>query len=262
MAKLHELLAVETDVAGQTKSCLADLKKTFGDKGHHFTKRVVTRTFKDANLSDLRETNLALQTTVGRELVWIGGKMETFLDIGHQVDIGNKQAVADVVLDDGSILLKSMPTTSLLRLAHRLVELQELVTAIPTLDPAKNFAPDPSEGSDIHRAADVLKEHGEKVFDFIVMVPPGDKFPAQVKELMKDKVTSSTLAQEWSGLITVAQKGDMLDRLEDLKRAVKKARARANEVDIEVKQNVIGAAIVAHVFGDVAKSASPAPATS
>lgn len=259
VAKLHELLAVETDVAGQTKACLADLKHTFGSKGHHFAKHVVTRKFRDEKLSDYTEKNLSLQTTVGRELVWIGQKLQTFLDMGHQVDMGNKQAVADVVLDDGTTILKNMPTTSLLRLAHRLVELQELIVAIPTLDPAKNFTADPNEGSDIHRATDVEKEHGEKVFDYIVMVPPTDKFPAQVKELMKDKVTSTTLTQEWSGLLTVAQKGDMLDRVEDMKRAVKKARARANEVEIEVKQNVIGADVLGYVFGDVVKHASPAP---
>ncbi len=258
MAKLHELLAVETDVAGQTKACLADLKKTFADKGHHFTKRVITRTFKDPNLADRTETNLALQTTVGRELVWIGQKLQAFLDIGHQVDSGNNQAKADIVLEDGTSLLKDVPTTSLLRLAHRLTELQELVTAIPTLDPAKNFSPDPAQGSDVYRAVDVEKEHGEKVFDFKVMVGPTDKFPAQVKELMIDKTTSTTVTQEWSGLITVAQKGDMLDRLEDLKRAVKKARSRANEVDVEVKQHVIGAAILGHVFGEVTKRASAA----
>lgn len=261
MSKLHELLAVETDVAGQTKSCLADLKTTFTSRGHHFTKRVVTRKFRDEALGDYAETNLSLQTTVGRELVWIGQKMETFLNIGHQVDIGNREAGADVVLDNGTVLLKGMPTTSLLRLAHRLVELQELIMAIPTLDPAKNFTPDPNEGSDIHRAADVEKEHGEKVFDYVVMVQPTEKFPAQVKELMRDKITSTTLTQEWSGLITVAQKGDMLDRIEDVKRAVKKARARANEVDIEVKQNVIGGAILEHVFGDVVKRASTPAAT-
>lgn len=247
MAKLHELLAVETDVTGQTKTCMADLKNTFASKAHHFTKRVITRKFKDENLADRVETNLSLQTTVGRELVWISQKMGTFLDIGHQVDVGNTQATASVVLDSGSVVLKDVPTTSLLRMAHRLVELQELITAIPTLDPAKNFSPDSNEGPDIYRAADAEKEHGEKVFDYVVMVP-ADKFPAQVKELMKDKITSTTLTQEWSGLITVAQKGEMLDRVEDLKRAVKKARARANEVELDVKTHVIGNKVLDYVF--------------
>lgn len=258
MSKLHELLAVETDISGQTKACMSDLKTTFGSKGHHFTKRVVTRKFMDPALSDHTEINLALQTTVGRELVWIGEKMQSLLDIGHQVDIGNNQATADVVLDDGTVLLKNMPTTSLLRLAHRLVELQDLITAIPTLDPAKNFTRDPTEGSDIHRAVDVEKLHGDKVFDYVVMVGPTERFPAQVKELMRDKTTSTTLTQEWSGLITVAQKGDMLDRVEDVKRAVKKARARANEVAVDVKQHVIGVSVLDHVFGDITKRASAA----
>ena len=81
------------------------------------------------------------------------------------------------------------------------------------------------------------------------MVPPTDKHPAQVKELVLDKPIGTLVTQEWSSLITVSQKGDMLDRVEELLRAVKKARARANELELDVRQNKIGTDVLKFIVG-------------
>ena len=51
-------------------------------------------------------------------------------------------------------------------------------------------------------------------------------------------------------MITVAAKGDMLDRVEELLRAVKTARAKANEIDLDVKTNKIGDRLLDYVFND------------
>lgn len=249
MSKLHELLAVESDLRAQAESCRADLKTTFEKKGHHFTKKVVTFKPSAEGAEDKVESQLQLQTTVTKELAWIGEKIAKAMDLGHQIDVANTQAKADVVLDNAFVLLADVPTTSLLRLEHRLTELRDLLHAVPTLDPAKGFAPDPTEGDGIFRARDEVKPRTEKQFSFVVMVPPADKHPAQVKELMLDKPSGTLLTQEWSSLVTVAAKGDMLDRVEELLRAVKKARARANDMDLDVRENKIGAAVLRYVIG-------------
>ena len=66
---------------------------------------------------------------------------------------------------------------------------------------------------------------------------------------MLDVPVSTVLTQEWSGLITVAEKAAMLDRVEEVLRAVKKARSRANAAEVDVKQNVIGAKTLTYIFG-------------
>jgi len=248
MSKLHELLAVEPDLRGQAESCRTDLKNTFEKKGHHFTKKVVTVKSAVEGVPDKVETQLNLQTTIRKELAWISEKLSKALDIGHQIDTANTTASADVVLDDGTVLLKAVPTTSLLRLEHRVTEIRDLVHTIGTLDPAKGFAEDATEGEGIFRARDDERPRTEKQFKFIVMVPPTDKHPAQVKELMVDVPITTVITQEWSSLLTVAAKGDMLDRVEELLRAVKKARARANEMEIDVRQNKIGNSVLNYVF--------------
>lgn len=249
MSKLHELLAVETDLRGQAEVCRNDLKATFEKKSHHFTKKVVTvKSTEENGQPDKVESQLNLQTTVMKELAWIGEMLAKALDAGHQIDLANTRATADIVLEDDSILLKGVPTTSLLRLEHRIVEIRDLLTAVGTLDPAKGFSEDPMEGEGIFKAQDREAPKTDKRFRFIVMVPPGEKHPAQVKELMEDVKVGVTLTQEWSSLLTVKAKGDMLARVEDVLRAVKKARARANDLDINVKENKIGSTILDYVF--------------
>lgn len=249
MSKLHELLAVENDQRSQAESCRTDLKATFTGKVHHFTKKIVTLKSIKEGIEDKTESQLDLQTTVRKELGWIGEKLAKAMDLGHQIDVANLAAKADVVLENGKILLKSVPCTSLLRLEHRVVELRDLVHSIPTLDPAKGFAPDTSLGEGIYKAHDKEGTRGEKQFEFVVMVPPTDKHPAQVKELVVDRPIGTLVTQEWSSALTVADKGDMLDRVEDVLRAVKKARARANEMEIDVAQNKIGDTLLKYVFG-------------
>lgn len=248
MSKLHELLAVESSLRTQAEATRADLINTFEKKRTHFSE--VVQTFKSNKEGEEPkvEARLGLQSTVTKELEWISDKIAKALDAAHQVDLANLEARADVVFEDGTILLKSVPATSLLQLEKRIKEIQTLVTAIPTLDPSKGFEPDPGRGEGIYRARDVEKDRTEKKFDFVVMVQPTDKHPAQVKELMLDKPIGTIQQQEWSSLVTVAQKGDMLDRAENLLRAVKKARSRANEVDIDQNQNRIGRTLLDFVF--------------
>lgn len=249
MSKLHELLAVESNLRGQSEAARKDLMNTFEKKRHHFTK--VIDTFKSAKegIPDKVETQLGLQTTVAKELSWISEKIAASIDVSLQVDIANSSARADVVLDSGEILLFEVPATTLLQLEKRLINIQELVASIPTLDPSKGFELDLTEGDAIYRARDTEKPKTEKSFDFIVMVQPTDKFPAQVKELSTDKVIGYTLHQEWCSMITVSQKAEMFDRVEALIRAVKKARSRANDCEIDVNKHRIGADIVKYVFG-------------
>jgi hypothetical protein len=125
------------------------------------------------------------------------------------------------------------------------------VKQIPTLDPAKGFKPDPSKGDGIYMAREVKKPRTEKTTDVKVVVQATDKFPAQIKEYTIDKIVGYTTTHEWSSLITVAEKGRMLDRMEMLVRAVKSARSRANDVDVNTKENAIGDVLLKYVFNGV-----------
>lgn len=258
MAKLHELLAVESNLRSQAETCRADLKNTFEKKTHHFEKKIVTFTPNTENAQPKVESQLALQTSVVSELGCIGEKISKSIDAGHRIDVANTTASADLVLDDGTVLLEKVPATSLLRLEHRFLELRDLIQAIPTFDPARGFEPDLTQASDgsIWKARDKESVRTEKQFKSVIMVPPTDKHPAQVKELMVDAPNGTVVTQEWSSLITVAAKGDMLDRCEEMLRAVKKARSRAADVEFSAKGNAIADTLLNRVLGTKLGAAS------
>lgn len=247
MPKLHELLAVDANLKGQADKCRQDLIDTFNKKRHHFGQKLVTFRPLDEKQQPVVEEQSDLQTTVNKELTWISGQIAQSLDVSFQIAKTNQTAVADITLEDGSVLATDVPATALLELEKRTNELHALVSAIPTLDPAKGFRPDEQKGRDIYVAREDNRTRTKKVPKVLTLAPATDKHPAQVQAYNEDEPIGTLQTIEWSGLITPIQKGDMLDRIENLRRAIKAARSRANAVDADVKSK-IGKQLLDYVF--------------
>lgn len=246
MSKLHELLAAEKTVRNQADKCRQDLGNTFDKKRHLFGETLVT--FKPTGEGDaVTEEQSDLQTTVAKELNWITDILSRAIDAAYQVDESNMSARADIKLDNGQTLATGVPATALLQLEKRISEIRSLVEKIPTLDPAKGFRIDSARGEDIYRARTDVRKRTAKVQDVLVLYPATDKHPAQTQLVTKDIVTGEIKKEEWSGLITPAQKADMMDRVEELSRAIKAARSRAN--DTEAASVKIGRKLLSYVFG-------------
>lgn len=250
MAKLHELLAVEGQLKGQAEATRTELRNTFDKKRHLFEEKIVTFQPNEENASQVREQQSDLQSKIADELQWIGGIWSKAIDASYQIAQANTQAFADVVMEDGTTLLSHVPATGLLELEKRAAEIQELVTAIPTLDPAKGFQPDTDRGKNVFRARDVVKMRTKKTSRPIVLYDATKEHPAQTQLINEDVPIGRLTEQEWSGLITPAQKADMLERAEALRRAVKQARQRANDTEVaSLNGTRIGRALFGFVFG-------------
>lgn len=248
MAKVHELLAVDSNLKGQANKNRLDLQNTFDKKKQHFGEKLITVTaLTEGALPETREQS-AIQTTVRKEMAWISGFLSKAIDASFAIDIANTYAKADIVLEDETTLVKDVPATALLQLEKRVKELHELVGTIPTLDPTKGFKLDPAREAGIFVAREVVKDKTEKVEEFPIIVPATKEFPAQVAKVNRDVKIGIIRELEWSSLITPAMKADLLDRVEILLRAVTKARSRANDADIDVKLNKIGKKLLDYVF--------------
>lgn len=248
MAKLHELLAAEGTAKTQADKCRADLLTTFEKKRHLFGEKVVTFQPNTEGALPVTEEQSDLQSTIKTELRWIGDIWTKALDAAYQIAESNMGARADVLLDDGTLLIKDVPATALLELEKRAGEIHGLVTAIPTLDPAKGFKPDSDRGEGIYRAREEVRTRTKKTVRPIVKYEATKEHPAQVDLIQEDVPTGSIRAQEWSGLITPGEKADMLSRAEELRRALKTARSRANEATASTLK--VGAALTKYVFGN------------
>jgi hypothetical protein len=246
MGKLHELLAAAGTAKGQAEKCRADLLVTFDKKRHLFGEKRVTFTSFEENKPPVTEEQSDLQSTIRKEVRWLADIWVRSIDAAYQIAESNMGARADVTLDDGTVLFEKLPATALLELEKRASEIHAFITAIPTLDPAKGFRPDADRGEGIYRAREVQKTRTRKVAKPIVLAPATKEHPAQTQLISVDEPVGTISELEWSGLITPAEKADMLDRAEELRRVLKKARSKANEA--EAVAGTVGKRLFDYVF--------------
>ncbi len=221
MAKLHELLAVESNLSAQANKTRGELIETFHKKRHLFEEKLVTFTPNSEGAQPVQEA---------------------------QSDIHNTLAKADVVTEDGVAVLKDVPATSLLQLEKRIKEVHDLLLAIPTLDPAKGFRPDEQREKGVYQARTVSKTRTKKVPQVLELAPATKEHPRQTQVYSDDLPVGTIQEQEWSAMLTPAMKSDLLDRCDMLLRGVRKARAKANEVELDVAGHKIGKKLLDYVF--------------
>lgn len=248
MSKLHELLAVERDLKNQAEKATADLANTFEKKRQHFAGLLQTFNPLEEDKPPMVESVVELQTTVPREINWLRPFVTKALDAGYQVAEANTNARGDIILEDGTVLAEKVPATALLELEKRCAELFAFLKQIPTVDPAKGFAPDAEKGDDVFQARPLDKPRTKKENKVVTLFQGNDKHPPQVQVFVEDVPTGTIHLQEWSGLITTARKADLLTRIEDLTRATKQARSRANEQEIDVLKVKVGKKILDWLF--------------
>ena len=247
--KLHELLPVESSHETQANKVKADLANTFEKKRHLFEEKRTVFTPSTEGAPAVTETQSDLNTTVTDQLEELTPFLVKSFDASFQVAVANTKAQADVVLDDGKVIVAAVPATALLELEKRVASVLELLKAIPTLDPAKGFTPDSQKaGKGVYKARDVRKVRTKKTFVPLVLFAATKEHPAQVKEGYEDLPIGIIAEQEWSGMLTPAEKSKLIDRAEEVCRAIRSARARANEQEVD-KTAKIGAKLLKQIFG-------------
>ena len=252
MSKLHEILAVESNLENQANKCRTDLLNTFEKRRVLFEEKKIVFTPSTEGEQETVESQLDIQSNIPKEITWISQHIAKALDASYQVAEANTRARADVELEDGAVVLRNVPATSLLELEKKLAEVHALVAAIPTLDPTKGFVKDESR-SNIYKAREVVKVRTRKGKRVIVLYNATTEHPAQTQLIDEDLPVGKLREQEWSGLITPAAKSEMLDRAEILIRAVRKARSRANDIEVDSTQK-IGNTLLKYVFSSVTQA--------
>ena len=233
MGKLHELLAVEGDLKKTASIVLDEAKNTLAKKPDHFIETATATKYFNESSSNLNtEEFKSLVTTVAEKLEYVGEMVTRSFDAYLQKEATNQTATADVVIK-GKTFLEKVPVVVLLGMEQRLKELRDLYEAIPTLRPGPVWELDASKPNGVYRS-----KHDEERFltkkerKVIVKVPATDKHPAQVDTLDEDVPVAKRVVTTWSSMLTVTKKSELLDRLDELIQAFKKARQRANEAEI------------------------------
>lgn len=248
--KLHEVLAVEGELQGVFKNIVAETTTSFEKKPHLYqgsikTLTMVDDTRKHEEASGSQVVNVT--DTVPAKLEYTWASVIRYLDCVLQKEEANQRAVADLVVEaDGEsvTLAAAVPATYLLGLETKLALLRPMLLAIPTLPPGGQWVPDEAqEKPGIYRRTQVdVSDKTEKTVKPITLAPATDKHPAQVQVLNVDVAIGHYATQYFHAGMTPHDKSVLLGRLDDLTRAVKQARQRANCT--ETRDLHIGKAVV------------------
>lgn len=241
MSKLHELLAVEGELDSAYRIIIGETEHTFKAKHQLFfgyEKRL--ENFVEGSAEAPKEFQ-ELTTTVIDKLYYFNSHCIKYFDAVLQKETTNQLAKADIMIN-GWLLAKDVPVTFLLGLENKLKAVREVYKNMPTLPNGISWLPDNMKGLNVWRM-----EHPEekfktaKTFKHKVLYEATDKHPAQIERWEENENVGKYITEKWSGLITSAKKAEILERFDNLIRAVKKARQRGNNCEViknKISQNI------------------------
>jgi hypothetical protein len=150
-------------------------------------------------------------------------------DVTATKDATNCVARADVVVR-GTVLLSSVPVTTLLFLEKQLVDLHTFIVKLPVLDPAEQWTYNGDVGAYASAPAQTIRS--KKVMKNHVRAEATEKHPAQVDVYTEDVPEGTWTTVKYSGALPADRVAALLTRVNELTEAVKKAREEANSIEV------------------------------
>ena len=233
MSQLHELLAVEGDLEGTYKKIIEETKTNFiKHPDRYFGQHVRVEPF-DENAPKEADVHKELDDTVPSKLKYTQESIVRYLDAVLQKERTNQDAKADLTVD-GVTIAKDVPATFLLGLETKLkIVRQSIYETIPTLQPGIKWEKDETQGSDVYRRVQPEEKfRTKKVMKNHVVAEATKEHPAQVQVYTEDEKVARIVTDTWCGMISPAEKSDLLGKMDKLIRAVKKARQKANTTEV------------------------------
>ena len=247
-AKLHEIIAIETQRSAEATAIVAETITTLTKKHEHFLGSLTTYTpfaEEDAHLKE--SSSKEVDTTVRKKLDHCFKIVGNALDVTISKDATNQLAKASVEID-GEVIASDLPATALLTIETNLKKWLEILLAIPTLAPGRDWTPAPNKGEGVY--VDPTPEESfrtRKDPQFRILVPATDHHPAQVTQWNEDIKIGKKSITSWSSMLSLAEKSAIIGRCQELLAAVKQARQRANCQ--EVVDTKVSASLVRFILG-------------
>lgn len=249
MGKMHEILAVEGNLLGLFNKVIKEAHATFSKKPDHFLEHhKELRMFDDSREFEqaAAEEHKSMVTTVGDKLDYVWKHVTNYIDLLYQKEMTNREASADLVIDSHTIE-SDVPATYLLTIEQKMLKFRELCEAIPTLAPGTVWELDKDRGTGIYKAQKPeVNRKTEKTIGHKVLYDATPEHPAQLTEWTVDVHVGDFTTYRWSGMLSPAEKSELLTRIDKVIMAAKKARMKANTVEsIDVK---IGKKLAGFIF--------------
>lgn len=245
MPKLNQILAIEKGERQKAAAELTTLHRK-AEKPELYEGRV--RSYKPANEEGekLPDEVQLVQVRQKEVLAHVTSILTPAWDIVATKDWANAESAhADVVLEDGTVLLTRVPVSYLLWLEKELNDLLTFVKKMPTLDPSEHWLFSSEQNVYITKMAWTNRTRKQK--RVLEKSPATEKHPAQVEVFDEDVVIGRFEAIRMSGAFKAEDKERILDRITSLRKSVLFAREQANSVEAERK--TVAKKIFDHLFG-------------
>lgn len=255
MTKLYEVLAAEATAIAAADRSVAETLAKFHKSDSYFRGMIRNLELIEDSPSKAAQESAessikAVATSAGETLKYTLDLWAKAEDVRSTKNATNQNSRADLVLEDGTVVAKNVPVDELMGLEVRTIALKKLLSEIPTLDASKEFSPStkwPVPG--LFETAPKQTIKTEKVPGSFIMAPATDKFPAQVKETVTTKVIGTFTDVDFSSAMTTDKKATLMVRADSLIVAARKARNRANDIDIVDSKT--GTAVIEFLMKDI-----------
>lgn len=237
--QLHTLIALRDSVKSRKTQQLTESHRL--STKHHLYEGL-TRSYRprDQDGDQLPTENQNIQVNADTMLNRLVQNVTRDWDMMASIDATNQLATADVEVPTGATtttgepvyrtVLTGVPATFLLFLARELDDVYKFVDGLPVLDPAARWEYDPNVMANVtepvqtHRTKKVRRNH--------VVSVATDKHPERAEVYEEDVVVGDWTLVRRSGALPLERKARLLQRVDELRLAVREARERANQHDV------------------------------
>ncbi|KOY84730.1 hypothetical protein AD998_20090 [bacterium 336/3] len=229
--KLYELLAVEQDRKNKANESLGEAKKIFTKNDPYFDGMIKKYVAIEEDSEQIPDETKEMVKTVKQQLEELQENVVAALDATLSKEETNASNTAKAELVVGDTSFGTFSATSLLALESHLSKILDLYQTIPVLDSTRKWSFDNQKS--VYKTDEEVKFRSIKRPQVIVKYEATDKHPAQTELLYLDFQVGKYETTYFSGKLTIAQKNEIIKRLEKLMEAVKVARAKANSVEVQ-----------------------------
>lgn len=233
--RLHQIVAVHKRVASDAGGRFAELfrqvQKVDRLTGHERTNRPY-----NSETIPLPAEAKKVEFTAHEVINQVTDVMTRFWDLTATRDWADTKALADVKLQDGTVLISQAPVDFLLFLEHQFDELRKFIKAIPTLPLAEEWH---AVGDGTWKTDEIETKQMQKTpHPFVKWAPPDSSYrqEAQVETYSTDDPVGTWRLVKFSGALHISEATEIMKRLDALIVAVKYAREEANSIEVENKR--------------------------
>lgn len=231
--KLHQLIAVQGKVSDRVTNASSTIHKTFQKAavftGVRITYDVLAENENDHSAQKPPEGN-SVQLYARDELNKLRTLLSELYDVNATRDWTNMVA-RGVVKVEGKVVLEDVPVPFLLFLKLELNRLRAEFSAIPVLDPAKDWVEDDqvSGGWKTEPTWSWSTRRQKKV---LVLAPATDKHQAQTTLVEEEVPVAKKWTTNFSGAMSRKDRDALIRRVDLLFDAVSAAVEEANSIDV------------------------------